>query len=326
MNEETLNLIIETIRSGRCLAFLGAGACTPFVNKDGEVVPGLPTGAGLARHLADRCGYTNGQEEKTDEDTEAQKNYDLLKVAEYFVYKYSDDRRQLEKAIQEVIDVSCEPRPIHTVLAQLNQIKFVITSNYDSLIEWEMRKYKRQLMVNVYDATNPKNGHWEGPLFNIPERKAILHKMHGTIEKPETLIVTQSDYIRYLAMLNDTDRGMPEYFRKNVIPQFTLLFLGYSLEDWNFRVIWEGLFSSRPLQRILKSYALVNDADNFKTAFWAQRKVTILNHDITAFAKKLAEEFNLEIPQLGIERTQDDASNQASENDASDDASEDDAS
>ena len=116
-------------------------------------------------------------------------------------------------------------------------------------------------------------------------------------------MITQSDYIRYLANLNDLDRGMPEYFRKMMIPQMALLFLGYSLEDWNFRVIWEGVLSSHQMHGVQKiSYAVVKQPSDFQKMFWFSRKVKILDGDLTEFAVKLAERFQLEIPQLGIRK------------------------
>ncbi len=118
------------------------------------------------------------------------------------------------------------------------------------------------------------------------------------------MVITQSDYIRYLANLNDPDRGMPEFFRKVIIPDFNLLFLGYSLEDWNFRVIWEGVLANyRDAGMDLKSYALVRNSSDFQREFWSDRKVKLIDCDLTDFARKLASEFNLEIPQLGITKT-----------------------
>ena len=73
MKKEDLELIFNAIKSGKCLAFLGAGACTPFQNKKGEEIPGLPTGGQLAETLAKKCQYSNGNA------------YDLLKVSEYFL-------------------------------------------------------------------------------------------------------------------------------------------------------------------------------------------------------------------------------------------------
>jgi hypothetical protein len=138
MEKEDLKLIINAIESGKCLAFLGAGACTPFKNRKSEVIKGLPTGGQLAKTLAEKCQYSNDNA------------YDLLKVAEYFLYTYGGARDMLEKAVREEIQKTCVPRSIHTVLAQLEQIKIIITSNYDNLMEEALRKYGRKLTVFCY--------------------------------------------------------------------------------------------------------------------------------------------------------------------------------
>ncbi len=286
----SLDLIFEAISSGRCLAFLGSGASTTFKDPSGKEVPGLPTGGELAEALATRCGYTNGRA------------YDLAKVAEYFLYRKSGDRTELERVVRENVPVACPPRPIHTVLAQLSQLRVVITTNYDKLLEHEIDRYGRLLTRHVHDQRDSKTGHFQGTVFfGENSKEIILHKMHGTIEDPGTMIITESDYIRYLAQLTNADQGMPEYFRKTIIPQFTLLFLGYSLSDWNFRVIWEGVLSSYPVTSSAKwSYALVKDAQPFTTTYWSAKRIQVIGHDLTDFAVALARQFNLEIPQLGM--------------------------
>ncbi|UCH96505.1 MAG: SIR2 family protein [Candidatus Aminicenantes bacterium] len=290
MKEEDLKLIINAIESGKCLAFLGAGACTPFKNHKSKVIKGLPTGGQLAKTLAEKCQYSNGNA------------YDLLKVAEYFMYAYGGDRDMLEKAVREEIQKTCAPRPIHTVLAQLEQVKIIITSNYDNLMEEELRKYGRKLTRNVYNRQNSRAAHFNhSPILEKGE--LVLHKMHGTIEEPESIVITESDYISYLANLYDKDRGMPEYFRKTWIPFCTLLFLGYGLADWNFRVIWEGVLSGYAQQALRKeAYALVMGSTHFQRKYWSRKNVDIFDQDLTEFAVQLAGHFNLEIPQLGIEK------------------------
>ncbi len=149
--------------------------------------------------------------------------------------------------------------------------------------------------------------------------EVVLHKMHGTVEQPRSMVITQSDYIRYLTHLTDLDRGMPDSFRKYVIPQHTLQFLGYSLADWNFRVIWEGVLAShRDSGTQIESYAVVKKGQgetkeeterkerefDFQRTFWAKRNVNLIDYDVTELAKTLAQEFDLEIPQLGIAKTQ----------------------
>lgn len=291
LEAEDLKLIFNAIESGKCLAFLGAGACCCYHKSEQEEVPGLPTGSQLAKALADQCEYTNGRV------------HDLAEVAEYFVYTQNGDRRELERTIQRLINIGCPPRPIHTVLAQLNPIKVIITSNYDTLLETELAKYSRIITKNVYKRNYSQNALFRGPVVDFEENELVLHKMHGSIDEPESMVITQSDYIRYLATLKDPDRGMSDYFWKTLIPSFTLLFLGYSLEDWNFRVIWDGVLSQHSRMGVYKfSYALVNNLDPFQKDFWIARKIKIIDQDLIEFAVQLAEHFNLEIPQLGIKR------------------------
>jgi hypothetical protein len=288
LNPDDFKLIINAIKSGKCLAFLGAGACTPFLDKEGKEVPGLPTGSELAKWLAERCEYTNGS------------TYDLAKVAEFFLYQQGGDREALQQAIQEKLLISCCARPIHTILSQLNEIKVMITSNYDNLLENELQHYNRILTKHIYDPENPRTAHFQKyPILG--EREAVLHKMHGSVESPWSMVITTSDYIHFLATLTDADRGMPEFFRKTMISQSKLLFLGYSLNDWNFQVIWEGVLSNYISNHTIKeAYALVKTPSPFLIRYWQRRNVIVIDEDLTLFATQLAKEFNLEIPQLGI--------------------------
>jgi hypothetical protein len=115
------------------------------------------------------------------------------------------------------------------------------------------------------------------------------------------MVITESDYIQYLAYLHDIDRGMPEYFRKTIIPQFTLLFLGYSLQDWNFKVLWEGVLASHAASNLRRdAYAIMRQPSHQQAKYWTRRSIDILDMDLTDFAVKLAEHFKLDIPQLGI--------------------------
>ena len=281
--------IIDAIKAERCLPFLGAGAsaCYSYAGLDHA---GVPLGGVLGKLIADECNYKNGA------------TFDLAKVAEYFVFKKSGRRDELENLIKREVCRVTDPRPIHTVLAQLQQIRFVLTSNYDTLLEQAMRQFGRELTNHNHDLQNPKTGHFRGSMFVKPPG-IVLHKMHGTVEQPRSMVITQSDYIRYLANLNDLDRGMPEFFRKTVIPEYNLLFLGYSLEDWNFRVIWEGVLAAyRDAAIDLRSYALMRDSTEFQREFWLERKVRIIDCDLTEFAVELARAFNLDVPQLGIKK------------------------
>ncbi len=103
----SLDLIIDAIRSERCLPFLGAGASASY-SRDGVDVPGIPLGGLLGEMIAQACQYRNGS------------TYDLPVVAEYYVYRKNGRREELETLLAEQITRVTQPRPIHTALAQLH--------------------------------------------------------------------------------------------------------------------------------------------------------------------------------------------------------------
>ena len=63
------------------------------------------------------------------------------------------------------------------------------------------------------------------------------------------------------------------------------------------------LANYRETGMVLKSYALLKNPSDFQREFWSERKVKLIDCDLTDFARILAREFNLEIPQLGIGKT-----------------------
>lgn len=283
-----LSEVIAAIEGKSCLPFLGAGASATF-SHNGTEFPGVPLGGNIAQILATSCNYTNGA------------SYDLAQVAEHFVFVAGGFRRALYAAIQNQIGGVRQPRPIHTVLAQLApMLRFFITTNYDQLLEAELIRYGRTYQRHIHNSGNPRTGHLDLNLTGS-DANVVLHKMHGTIDDPDSIVITRSDYIRYLANLHDTDRGMPEVLRKHVIPHRTMLFLGYSLADWNFGVIWEGVLRNYHDRNIRpRSFAVVRAPTQQQISYWNERSITLLDMDITEFAIGLAKHFNLEIPVLNI--------------------------
>ena len=88
---------------------------------------------------------------------------------------------------------------------------------------------------------------WLGRLQQ--QKKLIVYKIHGSFaepgkanEEPPPLIITEDDYIEFLTILG-RGKGEEGESGKIGVPQriitelatSSLLFLGYSLEDWDFR-------------------------------------------------------------------------------------------
>ena len=76
-------------------------------------------------------------------------------------------------------------------------------------------------------------------LANISDKYII--KMHGDIDKPETIILKESDYIDY-----EQTHPLISTFVKSLLVNSTFLFVGYSLNDYNLNLIigWINFFVS----------------------------------------------------------------------------------
>jgi len=65
----------------------------------------------------------------------------------------------------------------------------------------------------------------------------LVFHLHGQLSNESSLLVTEDDYIDFTVSLGQQgpDSVIPHWIRR-ALSRTTLLFVGYSLEDWNFRV------------------------------------------------------------------------------------------
>ncbi|WP_291736183.1 SIR2 family protein [Leisingera sp. F5] len=98
----------------------------------------------------------------------------------------------------------------------------VITTNYDSLLEKTLPGSQPILGTGLISA----------PFANIGE----IYKIHGTVEKPSSMVLTGEDYAIFGAKRKYLTAKLLTFFAEHPI-----LFVGYSVEDANIRKILEDL-------------------------------------------------------------------------------------
>ena len=74
------------------------------------------------------------------------------------------------------------------------------------------------------------------------------------------------------------------------------LFMGYSLRDWNLRVILHRIWGEQKLS--YKSWAIQLDPQELDLRFWLKRDVDILNTRLEDYVDKL-NKYVQEMPQSG---------------------------
>jgi hypothetical protein len=275
--------LLKQFRNGNCVPFLGAGV---NIANEQRKYHGLPLGQAVADALGGELG------------TKA----DLARAA--LEYEVRVDRPALVEFLEDQLpDAKLEPSPALRVLARL-PLKLVVTTNYDRLLERALED------VDYVSLVQPAAGFEDTPEMRarldelIHCKRTIVYKIHGTfaadaalraryvVDHEPGVIITEDDYIRFLGTFQSEQGrlGVPRAIKKLLTPS-TLLFLGYSLQDWDFRAIHESLIGQLEKQQARRSYAVQLNPANYWVSYWIDRKVQIVDGDIYEFCDELEQRY-----------------------------------
>ncbi len=245
LEDKDWNLILERIKVGKCTPFLGAGACSGT----------LPLGSMVAQDWAQKHGYPL-------EDCK-----DLIRVAQFLavevdpMFPKEDLLNQFEKKLQQdgLPNLMDKEEP-HSVLADL-PLSVYMTTNYDDFmvraLKARNKEPKRELCKwNKYIKDYPSVWDDEHGYDPTPEKPIVFH-LHGHNEVPESIVLTEDDYLDFLVNISRDQELLPPRIQR-ALTGTSLLFIGYNLADWNFRVLFRGLIVSteRSLRRMSISVQL----------------------------------------------------------------------
>ena len=282
--------VVRSMAEGRVVPLLGAGvnlASRPRGKawKQGQY---LPNGYELAKYLAGIFYFP----EETD--------LNLLRVSQYVVAK--EGLGPLYDELRKLFNENYPATPVHEFFAALPgklrkqgtpQYQVILTTNYDDALERAFDKAGEPYDVIWYIADRePRGKFWHRPPgaaepnvidrpnaydgLAIDERTVIL-KIHGAVDRsnPErdSYVITEDHYIDYLTK-TDVGQLIPaELLVKLTRSRF--LFLGYSMQDWNLRVILHRIWGQQPLS--YKSWAIQRDPNEIEQELWEARGVDVFD-------------------------------------------------
>jgi len=113
------------------------------------------------------------------------------------------------------------------------------------------RKHRRDYCRWTAKLADKSGYIWErGKEFQPSAEVPLVYHLHGSDDVPSSIVVTEGDYLEFLynivnigATAKTVDRPW-EMFPPpvmNSISDHTLIFLGYRLSDWDFRIIFRWL-------------------------------------------------------------------------------------
>jgi hypothetical protein len=218
--------------------------CTPFVGA-GASAEHLPIAGDLAAALAAEYDFP------FDDDR------DLARVSQFAAVR-EGNRQYIKERLADDMFASVSlpdfrvPDEPHALLADL-RLPVYVTTNYDDLMYEALADRGRapQRAICPWYTTDRAEVEEATILFrkaagyNPDSDRPIVYHLHGHHSKPESLVLTEDDYIEFLVRVSADPKLLPAVIQRSLSSKM-LLFVGYSLEDWTFRVIFRGLLSTRP--------------------------------------------------------------------------------
>jgi hypothetical protein len=278
-DDVTINTIAEKVKRGECILFLGAGVHYPPPQNSAYVYPESQQpklGNGLSKQLAESCQLLLKYQ---NEDVS-----NLQRVSLF--YEKIMSRNSLVEEVKKIVSDGKQPSPAVRALAELN-FPLIITTNYDQLFEKALYKAGKNPRVGIYnhDEFTKTTDHQAASI-----EQPFVFKIHGDVDKPESMVITDEDYIHFVLRMSDKDtyHPVPETFRYR-FKCWPTLFIGYSLMDYNLRLLFKTLRWKIDQANIPETYSVGPSPDPLILDVWQnqRRYVKFIVQDLWTFVPKL---------------------------------------
>jgi hypothetical protein len=143
---------------------------------------------------------------------------------------------------------AADPNTVHGRLARC-PFPIYVTTGRDNLLRDALLaagRRPRSLIARWkrFDAIPPERFYGEPGFSPTVQEPVVLH-VFGNLELPETLVVSQDDYFDFLVGITqrqaNTDApGLP-HFLSSQLASSGLLFLGFQVDDWDFRILYRTI-------------------------------------------------------------------------------------
>lgn len=244
--------LVNNIKSGRCTPILGPGTSEWLF--------------GSRRAIAERWAETFGFP------MSASGRESLPQVAQYVavdqdLYFMRDQlvSHLRQEAVRRFGDLL--PPSLHD--ATLDQLINAAGALYASQHETETYRVLASLPLPIYITTNPGNllgealaaagrepvieiCRWSEELTTLPSiyddepdyrptpQRPLVYHLFGRLDEAESVVLTEDDYFDYLIGVTSNNDLIPPAVRR-ALTDTALLFLGFNLDEWDFRVLFRSI-------------------------------------------------------------------------------------
>ena len=286
MDDQSWKVLIDRIKRGKVTPFLGAAASYPT----------LPTGTQLAVDWARRFDLEFGERDENKDD--------LTEIAQ----RLSVARGPMCPKIEVSQDLDgigppdfTQPNDPHTVLASLD-LPIYITTNYDDFMFQALRATGKDPIREFcrWNADIRDNGHesvFDRAGFEPTPANPVVFHLHGIREVPESIVISEDDYLSFIVDISWHRRLLLPPRIQQALTGSSLMFIGYSLKDWTFKVIFRALVLAMEAELRRESVSVQLPAkDRKERSFLAQslheKSIEVYWGDLRDFVAEIRERYD----------------------------------
>jgi hypothetical protein len=220
------------------------------------------------------------------------------------VVEQNDPKEPLDELITRVWSKMSEPHDPHRILAQL-PCPMYVTTHVSRVMEKALDDAGRK-PVSAFCR-------WDEslPVEEVPVKPQVanplVYHLFGRLDEPNSMVMSEDDYFDYLIGTTRNKEFVPETVRRR-LASTALLFLGFQITDWSFRVLFRSIMTAegRALREKFAHVAVQIDPDQtgvqepelaaaYLEQYFEKSQITIFRGTVDEFTRTLADEWKKQV-------------------------------
>lgn len=184
---------------------------------------------------------------------------EYLKIPQFYFDNHTKEE-YMEK-VKMTFNIKCSPNKIHDLIMMTNP-RHILTTNYDTLLEEVATKFgKNYSVINSDDKVSSTSSN------------NYLLKVHGDFEH-DNFVLKEDDYLNYSENFKLIDNLMKTVMSSNLV-----VFIGYSLGDYNIKLIqnWVKQVQGKTFIKPIFIYTGEVKLDDIQIKYFEKKGIKILD-------------------------------------------------
>jgi hypothetical protein len=200
--------------------------------------------------------------------------------------------------------VANNPNEVHRVLASLD-LPLYLTVNYDNFMTEALVARGKQPTREICPWSDLLDGlpsvFEDDPNYEPTPKAPLVYHLFGNDQEVDSLALTEDDYLSFLVQISAEMERIPSYVWA-ALTNNALMFLGFNLRDWGFRVILRGLVATRQRRRRIRHVGVqlepgdiepgaVAAAQSFLQQYFQDAEINVYAGTLQQFMAELREQW-----------------------------------